>query len=95
MLTKKSEAGAGLAMSALICAVAVSAAFGADEPPSPPNQAALSGELAVAINFGSLTVTIFERTGDAMKAVQTVKTTAAPGTTFLVSSMAARGLIPT
>jgi hypothetical protein len=38
----------------------------------------VSGELAAAINYGSLTVTIFERQGDAMHPIQTVKTTAAP-----------------
>ena len=38
----------------------------------------VSGELAAAINFGSLTVTIFERQGNAMQPVQTVKTSAAP-----------------
>ena len=39
---------------------------------------AVSGELAAAINFGSLTVTIFERLGGAMHPIQTVKTTVAP-----------------
>jgi hypothetical protein len=39
---------------------------------------AVSGELAAAVNFGSLTVTIFERVGNAMHATQLVKTTSAP-----------------
>jgi len=39
---------------------------------------AVAGELAAAINFGSLTVTIFERFGNAMHSIQTVKTGSAP-----------------
>jgi hypothetical protein len=38
----------------------------------------VSGELAAAINFGSSTVTIFERQGNAMQPMQTVKTTSPP-----------------
>src|SRR5271165_2939899 len=33
---------------------------------------AVSGELAAAINYGSFTVTIFERHGNAMEPIQTV-----------------------
>ena len=39
---------------------------------------AVSGELAAAVNFGSLTVTIFERVGNAMHPTQMVKTSSAP-----------------
>jgi hypothetical protein len=39
---------------------------------------AVSGKLAAAINYGSLTVTIFERQGGAMQPIQTVKTTSQP-----------------
>jgi len=39
---------------------------------------AVSGELAAAINFGSLTVSIFERQGNAMQPIQTIKTTSQP-----------------
>lgn len=39
---------------------------------------AVSGELAAAVNFGSLTVTIFERVGNSMHPTQMVKTTSAP-----------------
>jgi len=39
---------------------------------------AVWGELAAAINFGSVTVTIFERLGNAMHPIQTVKITSPP-----------------
>jgi hypothetical protein len=38
----------------------------------------VSGDLAAAINFGSSTVTIFERVGNAMQPIQTVKITSQP-----------------
>lgn len=39
---------------------------------------AVSGELAAAINYSSFTVTIFERRGNSMQPIQTVKTTSQP-----------------
>src|SRR5580704_2939199 len=39
---------------------------------------AVSGELAAVVNFSSLTVTIFQRQGNAMQPIQTVKTTSQP-----------------
>jgi hypothetical protein len=39
---------------------------------------AVSGELAAAVNYNSLTVTIFRREGNSMQAIQKVKTTSQP-----------------
>jgi hypothetical protein len=39
---------------------------------------AVSGKLAAAVNFGSSTVTVFARRGNAMQPVQTIKTTSQP-----------------